>query len=347
LATLVLFAFPILVVASELYGGASKWVPSTSGADKVFDESFSLEKDGTLRVRVDDVDVFIQETSSGGAHVTTYLYGPEEEAQEFWERMKFRAQVSGGRLTVETAGTQWRWRSWNDDYGKVHVATVITVPEGVELDVRTEDGDIVSEKIKGDAELSSQDGDVRLGELVGEEVSVSTEDGDVRIEKIEGDRVSVASSDGDIAVRACAGKRVWIGTSDGDVEVEEIVGENVVVKTSDGDADIAVSGDKIEAHTSDGNLRVALRKAMRADLSAGDGDIVIVVPSDMAAEVNLRGERVRIRGELDIKGEWNSRYVAGTINGGGLLVRAHTGDGTVVLSFADKPETSSNLRSRR
>ena len=69
------------------------------------------------------------------------------------------------------------------------------------------------------------------------------------------------------------------------------------------------------------------------DLTTSDGDIIIHAPSDLAADLDLRGEDVRLGGKVTLEGDISDERVRGKIGNGGKKVRARTSDGRVSLKF--------------
>ena len=82
-----------------------------------------------------------------------------------------------------------------------------------------------------------------------------------------------------------------------------------------------------------GDIDVKVEGQTALDLSTSDGDIIIRVPSGFGAEVDLKGEYVRLGGKVTLEGEVGKRYVSGTLGDGGPRVRARTSDGSVSLRF--------------
>jgi DUF4097 and DUF4098 domain-containing protein YvlB len=177
---------------------------------------------------------------------------------------------------------------------------VVSVPSGSDLVVRTGDGSIRVEHVKGRLELKSADGSVTGRELAGD-VLAHTEDGAIKLEGIDG-RCDVASNDGSIAVQGrFEGLRV--STEDGSVVVRADAGSKI-------DRDWNLS-------TGDGSLVLYVADGLGADVDARTGDGSVRLDSDLAF---ARADDDRSRSTL-----------RGRLGGGGPRLVMRTGDGTIRL----------------
>ncbi len=175
----------------------------------------------------------------------------------------------------------------------------ITVPKRFDVDARTEDGDIF------------------LGDLTGS-IWLDTSDGDVDLGRIQGDQATIETSDGNVTAISLAVTRTSIRTSDGDIEID------------------AVNGD-FEATSGDGDIRVYLGAIEGVNVQTGDGDISLHVPANLRATVDLSAEDLYVPRAFGIQGRISRRRVRGDLNGGGPLIRASAGDGSIRLRESQYP----------
>ena len=177
---------------------------------------------------------------------------------------------------------------------------MVSVPSGSDLLVRTGDGSIRVEHVKGRIELRSGDGSVTGRELAGD-VLAHTEDGSIKLEGIDG-KCDVASNDGSIAVQGrLAGLRV--STEDGSVVVRADAGSKI-------DRDWNLS-------TGDGSLVLYVADGLGAEVDARTGDGSVRLDSDLAF---ARDDEERSRSTL-----------RGRLGPGGPRLVMRTGDGTIRL----------------
>jgi DUF4097 and DUF4098 domain-containing protein YvlB len=215
------------------------------------------------------------------------------------------------------AGSKWRMETarairnsgWH--HGGYTIVARVTLPEDLDLNLETSDGDVSVESVRGNLELRTSDGDVSIGDVDGEEARISSSDGDINIDNMAASTVRIATSDGDVRVKTLDGQRVEMRTSDGDIRVDRASGS---LKASTGDGDITVGIDRFDEMT----------------LETGDGDIEID-GGTFGADLDLRGEEVVLRNAGAFDGQKNESMARGSLNGGGPRLQASTRDGSIVV----------------
>ncbi len=361
---LLLFTAVLLIPLTSQAQDRDDWDSET-----MIDETFSVSTGGTLEVEVGDADVMVEPGSSNEVHVEVVVQARDlERGIEYYERQNFSVDQRGNTVRVETdpgRRIEWNWRTWRDH---PHIYVRVTVPETFNADLRTADGDIAVDRLKGELRLKTSDGDVTAGELSGDALTLGTSDGDIRIDALDAETVEITTSDGDLDLGEITADRVFARTSDGDIRIDALGGD-AEVKTSDGDIDVSsFNGQSLFARTSDGDIdvseliaetstvhssdgeitlrrvegdlkvtgssasiRLELRNPGQIEASSSDGDITITMPESHRADVRLRGDDVRISSSLDFDGRLEENRAEGTINGGGPLLEARTSDGDVTL----------------
>jgi hypothetical protein len=264
--------------------------------DLVLDRSFDVAAGGMLSVSVGDGDVEVRSGGDGSATVKVYVEARDVDwGREVFERMRFSVGLEGDRLTVRARDANVRDYERGEHRG-VGVLVQITVPERFDLDVRTADGDVDIGRVDGRVDIRTSDGDIVVGELSGPELSIETSDGDVTAESLRADRITVRTSDGDVKV-SVGGNETRITTGDGDINLELLAEGEVAL------------------HTGDGDITVYADPALRADLELHGGD-------------------VNVQSEIQIVGRIGRSGARGQLNGGGPLLVARTGDGTITIREA-------------
>ena len=148
--------------------------------------------------------------------------------------------------------------------------------------------------------------------------------------------VDMRTADGDITLQRVSGRLTAV-TEDGDVVLARIGGQTASVRSSDGD--IAVRGAQVASvslETEDGDIRTEGIRSARLRLRTEDGDISIVLAENKGADVELRGEEVRVDGKVTFRGLRDDGRLSGRLNGGGPQVDAKTDDGMIRLAWAAK-----------
>jgi len=162
--------------------------------------------------------------------------------------------------------------------------------------------------------------------------------------------IRMNSAGGGISLRAAPdGARVTTGG--GPIRIGPSAGE-VYAETGGGSIDIGPATGSVEAHTGAGDVRIELQGAgaHSVDVTSGKGEVVLVVPRDLNAILELEtaytdnlGHKTRILSDLPLHTtettDWDSsegtprRYVRAsqTIGRGGGVIRVRTVNGDVVL----------------
>ncbi|WP_086821030.1 DUF4097 family beta strand repeat-containing protein [Allokutzneria sp. NRRL B-24872] len=127
------------------------------------------------------------------------------------------------------------------------------------LRLETSAGHASVERAVGRAEITTGTGKIQIGELDGTG-TVKTANGHVEIGTVTGE-VRVRSANGDIAVEHALGDRIEAATSNGSVRVGDVVRGVVVIKTGAGDLEIGVregTAALLDVSTGFGRVRNAL-----------------------------------------------------------------------------------------
>ncbi len=346
-------------------------VPSLAQkGDLMLETEIKVANGQELVVNVGDADVTLNTTSSTLARVEIWLDGKNmSKAKDYYNSRNYRAnETNDGLEVLSDKEEDWSLWSWQKR-GGAQVSIVVNIPAEFDLSVHTSDGDILADSFVGDAALRSSDGDIRLRDLTGKTIDVRTSDGDIEAGSLDAPDVSVRTSDGDIQIDDVVAEKALIRTSDGDVVVRDIIAEATVqtsdgdvrfetvtgrsfsAKSSDGDLHIGEitsptsslstsdgsiridegSGD-ISATSSDGDITVHLLAPGEVNLRTSDGDIQITSSGELAADVDLRGESVRLSTSFSFDGDMRKNSAEGSVNGGGRLIRAKASDGRVQLA---------------
>ncbi len=292
--------------------------PLSSAQDRyprelMHEDTFDVGPGGMLQVDVYDADVEVVTGPAGGATVGIFLRSNDMDwAREIFAEMEISTRLEGDSVVIETTkkpSTSW-WSGTGNRW--FNVIAHVQIPEEFDIDISTGDGDVSAEDLSGRARIHTSDGDISVARLDGPAIILETSDGDVVADSLTADRVEVDTSDGDIDIGSITGP-IAAKTSDGDIHVKLAAAGEASFQTGDGDVHIEVS------------------QAAPLDIRTGDGDIDIVVPGSLAADVELRGEDVELVGGLALEGSVRDGRAQGTINGGGPLIKAETGDGEIRL----------------
>lgn len=342
----------IVMLAMAVFLSPCWAVSKDKSKDLMFDKEFSFEPGGTLVIKAEDIDFDIRTSAGATSTVKLYVSGKNrEKAVEYFEKLKFNAYLDDNELVLETRKKHINIVGFWNAFRNIRAWAVVTVPEKIDVEFNTEDGDIILESIAGNASIYTEDGDIDISGISGGSIKIKTEDGDVAADILEGGNVIVYSEDGDIEIRSLKSDDVNIDTEDGDllidridsgtaklssedgdVEVERIDSDEIVVHTEDGDITMTVSGDRFRGKCEDGDIRINLLNEMEVTIGSEDGDIILTVPKDSNADLDLSGDHVKLKSKISIQGTVSKKRIRGTFNNGGPLIKIRVEDGTIIFS---------------
>lgn len=336
--------------------------------EKMIDRTFSVDRGGLLDIRVADADLNIVTTDDREAHVVVWLDARDmRRGREYFEMQRFSVEKRGQTVEVLTdppRRVNWSWERW----GEINIWVDVRIPRTFNAEIQTSDGDIVLEALDGRVNLKSSDGDIETGRLTGPSISIrtsdgdiltealssddltiSTSDGDIRLDDIEADEVMIRTSDGDISARNITGEMdistsdgnlrmgnlrgptIRLRTSDGEIDAETLAARNSDVQTSDGDITLGFVEGGLRATTASGEVRVGLSGDAAAYLRSSDGNVYLELPTDASADIDIRGEDVRLASSFRFQGDLDDENARGRLGSGGPLIEARASDGTVIV----------------
>ena len=146
---------------------------------------------------------------------------------------------------------------------------------------------------------------------------VKTSDGHIRADGVKAES-RLESGDGSVEVSRFDGN-LWAHTGDGHIKADGRF-DRLDLTTGDGHIELEIDpGSKLasswEIHTRDGSVRASIPADISADVDVdtGDGHIDSDIP-------------------ITVQGSLSRNHLRGAMNGGGPLLRIHTGDGSIHLS---------------
>jgi DUF4097 and DUF4098 domain-containing protein YvlB len=159
---------------------------------------------------------------------------------------------------------------------------------------------------------------------------IRTSDGTITTRNITGE-MDISTSDGDLRLGALKGATIRLRTSDGEIEAEALNARASDVQTSDGDITLGYVEGDLRATTSSGEVHIGLSGQSAAYLRSSDGNVYLDLPAGAAADLDFRGEDIRMASSFRFQGDLDDEYAIGSVGGGGPLIEVRANDGTVVL----------------
>lgn len=126
---------------------------------------------------------------------------------------------------------------------------------------------------------------------------------------------------------------VDLNTPSGDLRLENVNG-TIFGRSSAGDITLANCQGKVDVKTSEGDIHAETSTQPKHDwnLKSSDGDIVITLISNLAAEIDAQTKAGSISTDFQVQGnEIRNKRLHGTVNGGGKLLKLRTSAGDIRL----------------
>lgn len=228
-----------LLLLIPLLAACEEGVPTTT------DETFDIT-DEVTRLDLDNGngDVFVNATGDATIRVLAQHHSEDSESIP---------QVSGGILSLNTqcgSGTA----DCTVDY-------TLWVPESVEVDISTTTGDIVLVGMGGDANLTTQSGNVELDTFVADTLLVTVDSGPILGNRLAAEEIIVDSTSGFVDLAFEQRPRTVTATTSGDINYAVPVGTYAIDASAPGGS-VDISEDLVHDDASDA--------ALNATTSEGD-----------------------------------------------------------------------------
>lgn len=273
-------------------------------------ENFSVS--GAVSLEVQTSGGSIQVIGSNQDEVSVEMYvrrrGNYVEAGEA-DLSDYDIEISqNGNVVKAIADHNSRGWNWNDNYS---ISFIVYAPQETRTRLKTSGGSLTARNLTGSQELKTSGGSITTEGIQGEMI-LKTSGGSIGMSDIQGD--------------------VEAKTSGGTIRAEDLVG-NLDAKTSGGSIRLSGTEGRVEAKTSGGSINAeVLSPSELIDLKTSGGSITISVPRENGYDLDLDGNRVY--GSLEnFSGEMEKDEIRGTLNGGGVKIKAKTSGGSVRLEY--------------
>jgi TonB family protein len=219
-----------------------------------------------------------------------------------------------------------------------------------DLNAFTAGGHINAGNIAGDASLHSGGGHIRAGQIGGR-ADLETDGGNITVGQA-GSFVSVRTGGGQIDFGEVRGS-VHAQTGGGGIRIMYVSGP-LEVESSAGSICLTRVAGTVRAATAGGTIRAwinpdapsaggAVHLAGASQLTSGNGDIVVFLPRNLAADIDATVEsggehRIEADPALALAMQVPAQgpaHASGKLNGGGALLKLRTTSGTIHLQFLD------------
>jgi hypothetical protein len=246
LAAILLLGGPARVALASPNQGGNR-IRSGVLEGRSIDTTFRMEKGGLV-----DLEAL------SGAIIVTGTTGSE---------IRVRASADDGRVRLRGSPTLVTLRTVSDHGAPGNVRYEVTVPAGVRVLMKTTSAQLTATGVRGDVEIESIAGDIRLEdiggaadvEVVSGQVVAARLTGGATIETMSGD-ITLTGAEGDVDLESTSGNITLTGLRSGVVSAETISGDVRFQGSIESDG-------RYEFASHSGTIRLALPPATGAMLS--------------------------------------------------------------------------------
>lgn len=253
--------------------------------------------------------------------------------------------VSGSTLNVIAKPKNRNNRDW-DWKQALSISFKVYVPTAVSTDLATSGGNISLNDLTGTQEFRTSGGNLTIDHVTGK-INGRTSGGNIRIRDSK-ENIDLSTSGGNIDAERCSGT-LNLGTSGGNLDLAELKGNirattsggsihgdhvsgDLVTHTSGGGIHLKEISAGIDASTSGGNIDVSLTDVTRTvKLSNSGGNISLRLPKNKGIDLRLSADRIQYESLANFKGSQDKERIEGSVNGGGVAVKANANSGTIRL----------------
>jgi DUF4097 and DUF4098 domain-containing protein YvlB len=164
-------------------------------------------------------------------------------------------------------------------------------------------------------------------------LTARTGDGSIEAHGLSGE-IALHTGDGNVTASNLSGSLI-VQTGDGSVDLTDVRGR-LQAQTGDGKMHLRGRFTELDARTGDGSMEVIVEPGSQMNapwsLKTGDGSIMLALPADFAADLDVHTSDGSISTELPvtISGKLGNT-LRGQLNQGGRLLTVQTGDGSITL----------------
>ncbi|MBU0519249.1 DUF4097 domain-containing protein, partial [bacterium] len=252
---IVLITLVMLVPASDCQAKKKKDIFN-------LDETYSLDKDGTIFLTTEDADVKIVGSDRDDVHLVVRY-------EAYWSGVFLSSKYQEFEMDVTSENGDLHIREFGADHtitaGIVNhsdeLYTIdLEVPMGASLRIRGDDDDYDISDIMGQINLSFEDGDARLTGCHGDAFEFDFEDGEVELRGGKG-KLEAYCEDGAIIISEGDFSEMYAEVEDGDIDIATKLASdgNYEFRCEDGDIDFEViaGGGEFRITYEDGHVRAS------------------------------------------------------------------------------------------
>lgn len=222
------------------------------------DETYSIEKNGTIYLQSNDAEVNIQGTDRSDVHLIVYRYvdvdGWEIKSEDRFEMI---AENRDGDLYIREDKEENRRLIFGNIEEEYRID--IEVPRDVALDIKGDDDNYDISDINLGVKISADDSDIELGGMQADDFEFDLDDGSINMDVGQG-KLKLNMDDGELYVRKASFTEIDARADDGEMDISTSLATDGFYRfdMDDGDLElnIAGGGGEFDIHHDDASIRV-------------------------------------------------------------------------------------------
>ncbi|UBM58300.1 DUF4097 domain-containing protein [Marinilongibacter aquaticus] len=286
--------------------------------------------------------------SKNEARVEVFIrdnHGKPLSDSEIEERLKdytLKVEKEGNALVCLAKRKDGKWAK-----NGLSISFRIYSPKEISTDLKTSGGGIRLKNLEGNLKFATSGGGLDLEGLRGniegrtsgggikltdchDKIDLVTSGGGIIAQNASGS-INLATSGGGLVLEHLSGK-ISAHTSGGGIKIEDVSGE-LETATSGGGIVLTGAKGKISASTSGGGIVAEVEKVdERLELHTSGGNISVELPLNQGMDLNIRGNKVAMDKSSDFNGVREKNKIQGRWNGGGAKVDISTSSGSVAVN---------------
>lgn len=280
-----------------------KWSDVSPGV-YAFTEEFDASKLDEISVQLTSGSIVLVGSDDPRSTITVKASGDISSRESLAEMVSVSTKKNGNAAELRVSNIR-------SGESNIQLQTTISIPSIIDITSFTDGGHIEATNFKGDVECKTSGGHITLKDLAGD-ITAFTEGGHIKLEDSKGD-ASLKSLGGHLSV----------SNFEGDLEMRTS-GGNVLGANLTGSANAFSSGGNIKLQFISVGGEIQARN--------GAGQIDLLLPGDINANLNANGTKVEISDVLSFKGNRKKNQATGKIGNGGTDITLNTGYGTVTIT---------------
>lgn len=227
------------------------------------------------------------------------------------------------------------------------------------LKLQSDSGDITAERVRGQIHITSNRGSLRLKDIRADgELVAKTDTGEILLQDCAASSLVVQIVRGKATLDGCTVQSAKMSTGTGDLALSQVQADLLHLQTRRGNIGVDGITRALWARIDAGNVAIANGdhatldvQTMRGSISyagslgvgpnelqSDNGDIRLSLPKEAALTLDLQTNHGQISSQFDVAMVPGSGkdYWRGTINGGGVALKASTRNANIVLNLLDQ-----------